>query len=274
MGIFTKNSRVHGLLFIVLGAILATGCDNNERIDGKILDAFGEPLPDVTVKIGKTTFSAKTDSSGQYLLDYAPGTMRLTFSKDGYTTMDLRLDIQQKTHFPVETMYLFPIPIENGIFYIDVYERNLAKLDKNGNTEGVKREGYIFDKMNYFIHSPKNVPVINAGKSLFIVKEPYLTMLTTIYEGGHIFGGDTDKRNPIDYASLSIEEMSKYVGTGRLYESGFLMPTKKRIGKEKLLVKMVDLSPGLYSWVQMIDGKGWTQTLPKQGGSVFTFRVE
>jgi len=259
MKIITKNSWVHYSIFVfMLGAILFTSCSKNERIEGKVQDVFGNSLSDVTVKIEKSTFSAKTDGSGQYSLDYVPGSINLTFSKNGYTTRNLSLDIQQKAYFPTETMVLYPIPAEEGFFYIDVDGRKLVKLDKNSNTKERKRQNKGFSmtqNYSYFIQVPKKALTIKSGKSMFIDKVPYLIMLTTINKDGLIYEGNLN----------AFERHDKY--------SGFLKDKSESIGKEKLLVRTADLSPGLYSWVQMDKGQMIGAT-PKKNGSALTFKVE
>ena len=131
--IITRNSwAIRTIIVLALGAFVLTGCSKNKNIEGEVKDIFGNSLRDVTVKIEKTTFSTKTDDSGVYSLDYVPGSINLTFHKDGYTTTNLSLDIQQKAHFPAETMVLYPIPTENVFFYIDIGSNQLVKLKQNG----------------------------------------------------------------------------------------------------------------------------------------------
>jgi len=253
MRIIKRNSWVrYSISVFVLGVILLTGCGKNKRIEGKVQDAFGSPLSDVTVKIEKSAFSAKTDGSGQYSLDYAPGPIKLIFSKKGYTTRELTLNIQQKVHFPAEKMVLYPIPTENGLFYIDIDNKRLVKLDKNGTMK--EREG---GAKSYYIQPPKNVPTIKAGKSMFIDEVPYRINLATVNKDGLIYKGDFDILGRYDYYN------------------GFLEDEGERVGKEKLWVRTVDLSPGLYAWVQIDEGwEDWIGAIPKKNGSAFIFRVE
>lgn len=170
----------YSFVIFIIGITILIGCSKSEKIEGVVKDIFGNPLSDVTVKIEKSTFSDKTDSSGRYSLDYVPGSINVVFSKEGYTTKNLTLDIQQKAYFPAETMVLYPIPPNNTLFYIDMDSKQLVKLDPNSKIEKrvKKNEGFsLTQNYSYFIQDTGNKPTIKAGKSMFVDRIPYLIML-------------------------------------------------------------------------------------------------
>lgn len=94
-------------LFFLLNLIpFLSGCSDS-RIDGYVQNGIGEPLSGVAVTIEKSRFDANTDSEGRYSIDYAPGPIRLSFTKDGYATEVLDLNIQEKVRYPAKTINLF-----------------------------------------------------------------------------------------------------------------------------------------------------------------------
>jgi len=179
-------------VFLLIVTGLFTGCGKNEKIEGKVQDVFGNPLKDVVVKIQKSTFSSITDGSGDYSIDYAPGTINMVFSKNGYTTSGLDLNIQQKTHFPAEIITLYPIPQEDGMFYIDTDNKRLVKLEENGRlaeTE-TQTQSFFFTNYRYYVRYLKpSTTSIRSGKAMFIDRIPYQTELATVKENGLIYEG-------------------------------------------------------------------------------------
>ncbi len=248
-------SRLKKLLGVVgLVLVLFTGCSKNENIEGKVEDIFGNALPDVTVKIEKSTFTAKTDDSGLYSLDYAPSSMKLIFSKDGYTTMSLSLDIKQKTHYPAETVTLYPIPKEEGIFYIDIDNKRLIKLEESKIEErGFREDGMM--TYRYYVKNLKPLTAIKSGKAMFIHRIAYPTRFTSFKENGLFY-------------TLNDNYLSKN------YYYGFIKDTGAKVGTEKLTVRTIELTPGDYAWIQMSESLLQFQKLPKEDGSAFGFKVE
>ncbi|MGA2360840.1 MAG: tetratricopeptide repeat protein [Candidatus Aminicenantales bacterium] len=81
---------VAGILFLVSGLLLfaVTG-----KIKGKVLDADGKPLQDVTVTLTDQTrgrsYAMKTDKTGSYfLMRIDPADYRLKFEKEGYQILE------------------------------------------------------------------------------------------------------------------------------------------------------------------------------------------
>lgn len=107
-----KNTVI--LTFAVLFSLLCSGC-KNQKIEGKVNDIHSNPLQGVAVTIQKSKFSSITDKTGGYSVDYAPGQMRLIFSKSGYVSQYLDLNIQQKIYFPAEDIILHSIDDEKVI---------------------------------------------------------------------------------------------------------------------------------------------------------------
>lgn len=233
------------------------GCGKKERIEGVVQDAFGNPLKDVSVKIEKTTFTSITDGSGKYSIDYAPGAIKLIFSKENYTTINLELSIQQKSYFPAELIVLYPIPKEKGLFYIDKEKKQLVKLESNCIVDEVSTSNPGFSlTMHYrhFVKFQKPAMTIKPGKTEFIDNIPYGINIFAIKDDGLIYEGDLNM----------FERHDK--------STGFIKDSESKKGTEGLLVREIDLSAGSYAWIEMLN----TQTIgaiPKKGGAAIGFVV-
>ena len=79
-----------GMIFLISGLLLFAIAG---KIKGKVLDADGEPLRDVTVTLKdqgrERTYTMKTDKNGSYvLMGIDPADYRLKFEKEGYQTLE------------------------------------------------------------------------------------------------------------------------------------------------------------------------------------------
>ncbi len=94
-------------LFIVFMMFIGAGCSGPvAEIEGRVIDDKGDPLSGVAVNISKTRYETLTDDAGQYIIPYAPGRFEIIYSKFGYVSKTLLLDIQEKVEFPAETIVL------------------------------------------------------------------------------------------------------------------------------------------------------------------------
>lgn len=253
------------LVGLMIVMVCLGGCGKKKRIEGTVYDVFGNPLKDVTVKIEKTTFTAITDNSGHYSLEYAPGPIKLIFSKDGYTTMSLNLNIQQKVHYPAEPVVLYPIPKDSGMFYIDFERKQLVKIEPNCKVVVTKtqNQGYLLPTWNYHYSVKCSNPAITIkpGKAQFIDKIPHYGInIFRVNKNGIIFDADLVNLSPM--GGMDID---------RVKHSGFIKDSFSELGKEGLLVRTVDLSPGSYAWVEMFNTGD--SVIPKEDGFAIGFKV-
>jgi len=138
------------------GLLLITGC-GGKNIEGSVRDNFGNPLAEVTVAINNSAFSAITNHNGVYKIDYVPGDISLTYSKEGFTDAAATLNISQKAKYPMKDVVLIKIPQKGGIFLVgeDDYIA-LAKVAVKTKTEEyrfswngpLKRTWYSIDTSN------------------------------------------------------------------------------------------------------------------------------
>lgn len=105
--------RGHRVLVIVLSGCLATaaqGCAR-DRITGRVLDNFDQPVIGATVSIPHTAFIGVTNSEGFFRLDYAPGTFHVAIEAPGFERVELpEVSIAQKVAYPLPTLWIWRTP--------------------------------------------------------------------------------------------------------------------------------------------------------------------
>ncbi len=255
------NSRT-ALAILVLVATLVDGCGKPDRIVGKVQDVFGKPVKDAIVRIEKTAYSANTDGSGDYSVDYAPGSLRLIVAKAGYTTIGMDLSIGQKVNFAAETITLYPIPNEEGIFFVDTESRQLTKVEPTGvvHEEQLAGEGFLSLTRNYRYRVLTDLTptvVMKPGKRMFIdtSREP-MGAVEIISDNGLIFEGRFN----------AFERHDK--------RSGLRKDSMAKVGAEGLRVRTLEVEPSRsYAWIRMIKTE-MIGTIPDGKGVAFGFRVE
>ena len=84
---------------------------------GRVLDPFGQPVGDVTVRIAGSNLRTATNSAGEYRLPYVPGKFRLVIEKAGYDSEQFELDLAQSATFPVADKSLVSVPPNPGLFF-------------------------------------------------------------------------------------------------------------------------------------------------------------
>ena len=242
-------------------AIALQGCGEPDRIEGVVQDIFGQPISGVNIGIENTTFSATTDASGKYSIDYAPGQLRLEYSRKGYTTEDLALNIQQKVRYPVKTIKLHPVPDQEGIYYIDRAKKELKKIKTTTHVSDFEsRPRQYFGSPSYtgyFVTPKHDQDIIYSGRAEFIVKLPYHVQLSTV---GKPTRQRKDNPNYPNAKEKSLDMVYEIVYPGlevssRLHYDGLVKGEMEYVGKEKIKVISMDLKEGKYAWLRMTDRK-------------------
>jgi len=104
-------------LFISLLLAICGGC-GQKGVSGQVVDPEGNYIEGVLVKIEKSNFEAATDKEGKYIVDYAPGSFKIIFSKNNYSKYEMELNLSNKTLFPAETITLYPVRDEKELYSI------------------------------------------------------------------------------------------------------------------------------------------------------------
>ena len=116
------------VLFCALSICIFSNC-SKKNIEGTVFDNFDQPLPGVNITISGTSYQAQTDNSGKYEIEYAPGSIKLVYEKQGYISEDLSINISEKVKFPAEKKVLFKKPDEIGVFLVDKNLKSYVKLN-------------------------------------------------------------------------------------------------------------------------------------------------
>ncbi|MDZ7821596.1 MAG: carboxypeptidase-like regulatory domain-containing protein [Candidatus Marinimicrobia bacterium] len=217
----------------------------------------GKGLQDVSVVIEKTSYKSITDKNGNYSIDYAPGNFKLIYSKSGYTTEELELNLSTKDYYPADSILMYPIPKNKGIYYLDgnslvsLYELKLKE-----------REWKEYPKITIYSYID-NLPTdlkkyeINEKHITFIDTYPHFIKLAKVRREG-IHG--------------KIQHYSYYWSDVKYMYNGLVKYETKSVGKEKLLLKSAKLTPGIYAWVSVFENF-YGNIHIKNDGTAFIFVV-
>jgi len=157
------------LSILLLTAIAFSSCKNTV-IEGKVLDGFGKPVKDATVKVDGTQFTAQTDGDGEYSVGYVPGDIKVLISKQGFTDTTFTVKISTEATFPAEATTIFEIPNGNGVFLMQDGKYNaLSKATVSQQTYETgdvwfKRQSIVF----YVDYDNEKVFTIKKGTAQFV----------------------------------------------------------------------------------------------------------
>lgn len=110
------RGRVAFLAAAAALTLLAAGCGRTAVVRGAVTDVSGEDLPGVAVAVPGTPLQGVSNRQGRYWLRCAPGNLKLTFIKTGYTTGHLRVTVPGPGPMDVEPVTLWPLPPGKGVY--------------------------------------------------------------------------------------------------------------------------------------------------------------
>ncbi len=239
------------------------------KIEGKVVDQFGRGLGNVHVQIVNTGFEAKTDDTGNYLLDYVPGTLKIKFSKPKYTTEYLELDIYTKDKFPAAKVEMWKIPAK-GLFLVDTSRKQYIQIQQSFPIKSIKRMHRDPNSLKNLanlgnlaslIFSAEKIGNFSAGKGKILIIDNYPKRIS-LYKRGK------------DGVLLSLQE-GAYGKIGGLIFSGRVNDEElTEIGEEKLLIRSFNADDGVYLYSEVektSDGFGTKFTIPY--GRYFPFII-
>lgn len=148
-------------LFIFPTLILAILCSScSKQIKGKVLDNFGNPVQDVAVTISNSQYESKTNSSGEYSIDYAAGEIVLNFNKEGYYRSGEVLYITEKQDYPVRDIMLIKTPPHSGIYISTKEVPDYMKLLKDNSIE---RRQLATRKYEFYLQNKDSINIIKTS---------------------------------------------------------------------------------------------------------------
>lgn len=196
-------------------------------VNGRVMDAFGQPIAAASVTIEGTSLSAETDGAGTYKIGFVPGQFTIRIKKDGYTTASLSLNVAQSTTVPAADILLYPRPTAPGIYYIG--KKGLEPLA----TSPLRRQGvestisWLPGSTHYLLQTGA-APVFAEGDAQFIdTVQKEMQLVRAQNRSGRIL--DASSGDP----------------------AGGVSATAEKVGEEKLTIWRVHLTPGAYGWIPL-----------------------
>uniref|UniRef100_B3EJW8 Uncharacterized protein n=1 Tax=Chlorobium phaeobacteroides (strain BS1) TaxID=331678 RepID=B3EJW8_CHLPB len=105
-------------VFMILLSVVAFLSSCEKKIEGVIVDPFGKGVENAEVEILGSTFKSKANSKGEFGVDYVPGEIIVRFTKKGFTSHQVSLNIRQKYSYPLDTLVMYPMPKDRRLYYM------------------------------------------------------------------------------------------------------------------------------------------------------------
>jgi hypothetical protein len=224
---------------IVCEGLLILACGGGAAVEGQVQTHHKKPLEGVKVKVLKSTYEATSGTDGKYSVSFAPGTFEIQYSRSGFTTETVELNIQQETSFPAEAVVLYPIPTESGLHYLG--EQGLVGIEDA--LMDVQTTGGAWSSTKKFFCTGEGSLSIPAGKVEFIDTSDEILMVAKL--GGY---------------GLVYAPENSYSDDDPTY-NGLFQDEKSNRGAEGLVVRSFDVEPGQYAWVRFKKNRAGETTL-------------
>ena len=221
--------RFISLLALILSLL---SCGPRAQVHGEVRDGFGAPLTDVKVSVSGTQFQAVTGPEGQYEVPYAPGRFQITFTKEGYLSSHLDLEVATETTIPAKQIVLIKVPQEPGIYHWgsnDYMTLGAGKLTFKSVEHPFSWDGPLYTD-SYAVDG-EFVRIDTAASELFLDTFPKPMALFSVGSQGRILVREKAWLNTSDDATVISEK------TERLADG--------------MLRREVDLPPGRYAFAQV-----------------------
>lgn len=234
-----KQKILLTLIFILLFISQSFG---SAIIVGQVVDERGIPVDSAEVKIKNSSITSKTDSKGNYSIEFIPGSFEVLVSKKGYISKSLPLNISQKTKFPAEKIVLVKIPtitfvtpknlretIKGKWVIIEGKTDRPANLSING--QKIALDGNYHFKVRYAVNFGENKFKLSASPigyketsaiSLTIVRDKFQSETEYYKVASHsiIIQRDND--------DFTIDNDNKYLVTVKGYYAPLFYDLKKK----------------------------------------------
>lgn len=98
------------------------GCSTEPRIDGQVVDVWGNPIGGATVVLEGQAERPLTDANGRFVLPLQFGTLKLKAGREGYIQEHIEIESKQGEPPPHPVFELFPKPEEAGFYVVGTSE--------------------------------------------------------------------------------------------------------------------------------------------------------
>ncbi|KAA0223427.1 hypothetical protein EDS67_25885 [candidate division KSB1 bacterium] len=232
-------------LFFVVVVLTNLSCGQQPEIAGIVLDAFNNPLDSAEVRIENTTLVMNTNKKGRYALRYVPGNFRVFYSRPGYSSDTLSLNLTQASEYPVRDVVLYQLPEKPGIYfiskwsYIPLHHCNVREV-------------------------PMRFP--NYSTTMWSLESPVKLVLPVDSSGNIINFIDSDPGNQALLAMNSSHQLNDIQST----DFNFVTDQSRLIAPNTNL-RRLEVSEGYFAFLQLRSTRG-RQRYP--GSSAYTFRTK
>lgn len=122
--------KVSVLIIIMLftaGVVYAFGGGN---LRGRIIDGFGNPIASANIVSVSNGLKSKatSESTGNFSLGYTSGSIKLTFSKEGYVPVQIPLTLHEEMDLSLDDITLWGVPPKGGLFVVG--NNNYTEINK------------------------------------------------------------------------------------------------------------------------------------------------
>jgi len=233
------------------------GCNSTPKITGAVKDEFGKPVRGATVTVEGTTFTALTDSQGNYSIQYIPGAVTVEVHREGYTSASYSMSIATPMQYPAAPVTMVWIPRGEGIllFGPSEYVRVNVNFYSRNQTERIEPVGVLSFRAideHFKVFTDPSIPKFASGHLKFLDTTTTDMKLIQLSPGGDIL-------------------VRKY------YLDGFkdemqVMPEQVKNYREAR-VRESDLAPGQYAFVAFRDVGDWMRHKPEPMDAIYSFAV-
>ena len=132
MSWLSQNTARCAVIGAIVALLLSAGCSSGDKLNGQVLDVFGQPVGGATIAIKGQTSHLLADSRGNFSMDITRGqSLTLMAGKDGFVRDKLDLELPENTDEPLPraNFALFPEPQEAGFYGLGY--RELDALPKS-----------------------------------------------------------------------------------------------------------------------------------------------
>ena len=105
-------------MLAIAAAALLGGCAVEKRIEGQVLDLWGNPVEGATVKLEGTTERPLTDAYGRFYLPHTTGDLTIKAGKEGYIQASQEISVAEGDDPPTAVFELYPEPEEKGFYLV------------------------------------------------------------------------------------------------------------------------------------------------------------
>jgi hypothetical protein len=214
--------------------------DNAPNLSGRVFSCFGQPLAGVSVQVKNTRFATLTDAAGNYSVSYVPGTLKVSYEKQGYYPVSLDLQIATSAAYPVQDQHLFKFPPGKGIYfvgnldYVPLKESRVAARTVENKGGGSMLNPERESAQNIFTVSGQPTIIQKRGDLVFVDSDQKHNSFCRIYTGQEFY-----RRRMFG------------IGIGFKHEYEQMAVTEKRLA-DGVLERSLVLSPGDYILVSHV----------------------